>query len=182
MPLANPSTELLKYQGHVHFNRPEGAREVGHNQAPPYVRVSIKLNSHAYGVFRATAHLQRSLDPLVDIQQPIKVYMFTYTDSSVDLITTETLARMGYTVESLMEVSTEGRNLFRDARLYLKGAIFATIRVVNPTSQRATYSRSLVYVADCGRNHLSRQTVEALGLRGNVSLGDLMPLYIPRNA
>ena len=63
----------------------------------------------------------------------------------------------------------------------LKGAIFANLRSIDPTTQKTTYTSSLVYVADGGRNHLSAQTVERLGLRSNKSLGDLLPLYIPRN-
>ena len=144
------------------------------------MRISLKLDHPAYGVFKDTAHLPRS-DPRVDTEVPVEAYFFLYTDSSVDIISTDTLARMGYEKDSLLEVSTEGRKLFREARMSLKGAIFANLRAIDPTTQIATYTSSLMYVATCGRNHLSDRTVEALGLGGHNSLGDLLPLYIPHN-
>ena len=183
MPLAHPSTPLLKLQAQVHFDSKEGAWAVGYNQLPPYTRLFLQLDHQAYNVFQHTARKPR-YNPLAPPEEPVEAYFHVSTDSSVDMIilnTLATLARMGFLKESLFEASSEGRKLFREANMSLKGALFAEIRSIDPTTQVASYSSSLVYVADGERNHLSAQTGEALGLRKVKSLGDLNPIYIPRN-
>ena len=177
MPLAHPSTPLLKYQAQVHLDSKKGAWAVGFNQLPPYTRLFLQLDHQAYSVFKHTAHKPR-YDPLANSEEPVEAYFYVSTDSSVDLINLDTLARMGFQKESLLEASSKGRKLFREANMSLKGALFAEIRSIDPTTQTASYTSSLVYVADCERNHLSAQTGEALGLRNDKSLGDLNPLYI----
>ena len=167
------------YQRHVTSIKEEDAWEVEHNQAPPYVNITIEADFHAYGLFRDKP--LRSLGPHVDIHPAVDTYMFTYTNSDINIITLAIVAMMGYNAKYLMEVSAEGLNLLRDAGIDIRRGLFATIRVTNPATLKSTYTNAMVYVADSQRNHMSRQTVESLSLRGNRTLGDLIPLYIPRN-
>ena len=174
--------QLLIHQHHVSYIGAEGAWVIGHHQAPPYVLITLKADLNSYNVFRETATFPQSIDPQVGFHACVDTFMFTNAGSDVDIITTETLRRMGYNVTSLLEVSDEGHNLFRQAHVTLMGALFVKIGVINPATRRGTYTKSLVYVADTQteRNHMSTQTVENLGLRGTAG-GDLMRLYIPRN-
>ena len=171
---------LLRSQAHVYCDNNERAWSVGHNQLPPYVRISLKLDEEAYGIFHHTASKPRS-HPMVDTERPVEAFFFTSTDSAIDLITTDTLARMGIQENSLLEVSTEGRELFREANMSLKGAFFTNLRSIDPIAQIPMYTNSLVNVADGENNHLSQQTIHNLELRKNTSLGDMLPLYFPRD-
>ena len=138
----------------------------------------MRLDHRAYNIFRHTANKPRS-GPLANPEEPVEAYFYVSTDSSVDIINLDTLNRLGFLKESLIEPSREGKNLFREANMSLKGAIFAELRFIDPTTQNASYTSSLVYVADCDKNHLSASSVDALKLRTDKSLGDLNPLYIP---
>ena len=95
---------------------------MAHHQAPPYVHVTLKADPDSYNVFSGTSTFPQSLDPTV--QAYADAVMFTNHSSDVDIITTLTLRNMGYDVASLMEVSDEGHNLFRQARMVLMGALF----------------------------------------------------------
>ena len=180
MPHAHPTTCLLKNMAQVHLDTIEQAWAVGYNQLPPYSRVCMRLDNKAYDIFRRTANKPWS-GPLAHPERTVEAYFYVTTDSSVDIINLDTLNRLGYLKESLIEPSREGRNLFREANMSLKGAIFAELGFLYPTTQNASYTSSLVYVADCDKNHLSASSVDALKLRTDKSLGDLNPLYIPNN-
>ena len=180
MPSVHPSTPLLEYQAHVHLDHKEGAWAVGLNRLPPYARLCMRPDREAYDIFKHTATLPRT-NPLANSEGQVEAYFYVSTDSSVDVINLDTLNRIGILQDSLIAPSREGRRLFREANMYLKGAIFAELKSIDPTTQSAMYTSSLVYVADCDRNHVSASTVAALGLRNDKSLGDLNPLFLPIN-
>ena len=129
MPLAHPSTPLLKLQAPVHFNNQEGAWAIGYNQMPPFSRLFLRLDHHAYNTFHLTAKKPR-YNPLATPEEPVEAYFHVCTgattrDSSVDIITLDTLDRLGFLKDSLIEPSSEGRKFFREANMSLKGALFA---------------------------------------------------------
>ena len=116
--------QLIRAQDHVSYIQAEEAWIMAHHQVPPYVHVTLKANPHSYNVFSGTSTFPQSLDPAVPYQACADAVMFMNHSSDVDIITTLTLRNMGYNVASLMEVSDEGHNLFRQARMVLMGALF----------------------------------------------------------
>ena len=183
MPQAHPSTPLLKIQAPVHYNNKEMQWASGYNMTPPYAILAMRLDLHAYDTFRSNAKMPRYCH-LDGPEESVEAYFHVCTDSggsSVDIINLDTLTRLGYSTKCLIEPSIEGRKFFREAGMSLKGALFVELRNIDPNSQAATYTSSLMYVAACKRNHLSLQTSEALNLRQDQSLGDLNPVNLPQN-
>ena len=183
MPQAHPSTPLLQILP-VHYNNKDMTWASGYNMTPPYATLAMRLDFHAYDSFRSDAAKTPRYCHLEGPAESVEAYFHVCTDSggsSVDIITVETLTRFGYDTKSLIESSLAGRKIFREAGMPLKGALFVELRHIDPTSQVATYTSSLMYVAACKRNHLSLQTAEALNLRQDQSLGDLNPVTLPQN-
>ena len=174
--------QLLQHQAHVSFVQEETTWMMGHHQAPPYVHVTMRADSSSYNLFRETSIFPQSMNRQVLFPDCVDVTMFTTHNSDVDIITTDTLRKMGYDLEGLLEVSNEGRNLFRRANIKLMGAMFVNIGLISPAARRFTFTKSLVYVARTRteKNHMSSLTVEILGLRGLVG-SDLLNVYIPKD-
>ena len=176
-----PPVQLLNGQDHVAFVQQEEAWTPYYHQAPPYAHVTLRADHHSCALFSSPFPL--SNDPTVPYQPSTNAVMFTDQRSDVDIITTETLQDMGYSITGLMEVSDAGHDLFRQANMMLMGALFVRIGIINPATRQGHYTKSLVYVARTrtDRNHMSTLTVDNLRLRGTIR-ADLHSLHIPQNA
>ena len=113
--------------------------------------------------------------------EPVETYYYTYTNSSLDIITVDTANRLSVLQSSLIQPSRMGLVLFEVSEMPLKGALLAKWGYIDPITQSATSTSSLVYVADCEHNHVSTSTVEALRVRKDNTLGTMLPLYVPMN-
>ena len=166
-------------QPHVIFDKEEEAWEVGYGKPTFFIQVVMSAHMPTYEIFDEDP--PRSLTPNLNPPPAIATYMLTYTNSDIDIISLDTLECLGYDVESIIQVAPAARHMLRDLDINIRGGVFVTIRVTNPATMRSSHTRSLVYMADCMRNHMCKHTMEALTLRGDRSLGELTPLNIPTN-
>ena len=144
------------------------------------MKFGLTLDEEAYNIFRDSVPPPRHNYMSIP-GEPVESYYASYTLSSLDIITTNTANRLGVLQSSLIPPSRMGLVLFRVAEMPLKGALFGKWTYINPTTQSATCTSSLVYVADCENNHVSNSTVEALQVRKDNTMGRLLPLYAPMN-
>ena len=180
MPYIDQASPLLDRMTHVHIDPIEDTWAVGLNQPPPYVKLSMKLDEEAYHTFRHTVPRPRNNYMYVP-GEPVETYFYTYTNSSLDVITVDTANRLSILQSSLIQPSAAGLVLFEVSEMPLKGALLAEWGYIDPITQSATSTSSLVYIADCEDNHVSTSTMEALGVRKDNSLGTMLPLYLPMN-